>query len=883
MKQLNCRRIIAWFAVALTAFAFVATTILLEKYSRRIAYERTKAAQNVQERTPVFLLVQVVDPKGKPVQNAKIRLIVEKKTFVRQSDSKGLSQFVDLDSGEGKLVVEAADRARKTVRVSFRKTKNRTRVSLAKGERLQGSVIDDLGAAIAKARVTLQLQGEGDIEPWSVESDKNGGFSVSTLVIGTYTVDVSAEMHERSVRRKIRVPSGEPIKIILRRAASISGRIIQADDKPAAGATVLIAGSGIWPARNVKAGDRGLFEIVGLPSGVYEVRASLGDSVSKPKQGLEIEPGSKNSLTLKLIPGVSLKGKVFDAVNDEPIKNAEVTVGEDSLCFIPIAVRTDVRGEFTASGLLDKPHRVSIRRLGYVPVVNQMRSPGAEVHAFPMRRAAVVAGKVVDNRGAPIEHAVVELLGTSETGEPITMRSEALRFQSSLFESQLRGPLPLTNSKEQLSSENLGVTPGVVPMIPSQLEKRSTTSSKKDASASGFVTDKLGRFRIQGVPPGTIQLIARHPEYALTIGKLLSVASGSVTNDITLVMSEGGVIEGRIIDDKGTPVGLVRLEMTVKGDPFPRTTLSSEDGLFRFANVLGPVVITASPIGRPPARTEIEVEPHKVHRVELKVLSGSSTLEGRVLDQRGFPISGAIIRVQSTTKRSPFDITALSESDGSFEVVGLPDPPYRVSASHHEYAESAPVEVSSSHRRVVINLDTGSKITGTVIDEWHQKPLSRATVELQSSKETKRVKTRTTNEGRFQFRSVTAGKYYIIVTKKNYVSDRIELDIPSSRRGDTTVEIETIYLTPGGSVSGEVVDNRGAVVQNAEVAIGSPPIWKDAIRTDAKGRFRIDGIPSGSLTLSARHKNAGEAELPSPIRIFPLQETPGVLIRLPGR
>ncbi len=882
LKRLKQKRVTAWSAAALAAVALVVTLIWAQHHFRA-PDKGDGTASKASEKKLVSLAVKVVGIDGKPVPNAKTRLLVEKKTFVQQSDAAGISRYVDLHPGEGRLVVEAVGMARKTVRVSFQKVENSTRVSLVKGESLQGSVVDDLSAAIPKARVTLRLQEEEDSEPWSAKTDEKGLFSVSTLVAGTYTVDVEAEMHERSVHRKVGVPANKPIKIILRRVASLSGQVIRTDGKPAEGATVLIAGSGIWPARKVKAGERGRFEIIGLPSGVYEVRASLKNAISKPKQGLEIEPGSRNSLTLRLIPGVSLKGKVFDAVSEKPLGNADVTVGEDSLCFIPIAVRTDDQGEFVVSGLLDKPHRVSIRSLGYVPVTNQIRSAGREKHAFPMRRAAVVAGKVVDNQGAPIPQAMIELLGTSKTGEPITMRSDALSFRSTLFESQLRGPLPLTNSKGHLSSENLGVTPGVVPMIPSQLKQQSKASRKKDTTASGFVTDKQGRFRIQGVPPGTVQVIARHRDYALKIGKEFSVASGSVTDNVTIVLSEGGVIEGQVVDDKGTPVGLVRLEMKVQGDLFPRTTLSSEDGSFRFANVLGAVVITALPIGRPAARAELQVEPKKRHRVELKVLTGSSTLEGRVLDHRGFPISGAIVRVQSANARSPFDITALSESDGSFAVLGLPSPPYRVSASHHDYAENSPVEVSSSHRRVVINLETGVAVKGIVIDDWHQKPLGGATIELQSASGTKRVKTRTTNKGTFQFRSITSGKYYIIVTKKNYVTDRIELDLLNQGRRENTVEIETVYLTPGGSVSGEVVDSRGAVVQAAEVAIGSPPIWKNAVRTDAKGHFLIDGIPSGSVTLSARHKKAGEAELLRAVRVFPLQETPGVLIRLPGR
>ncbi|MBN1654127.1 MAG: carboxypeptidase regulatory-like domain-containing protein [Deltaproteobacteria bacterium] len=873
------------YAITVAIFAIVVIGAALTLwFQRTTAGPSTRTSRKQGDAEELFLEIRVFDSKRKPIQNARLRLITEKESRFQKSDAKGTARLAAPALGKAKLLVEASGMERKTLSLFLKDNRHQIDVSLAKGENIRGEVVDDRGKYVANARIELQLQEKEAEEPWTAVSDGKGIFSLSTLKAGVYTLDIEAEGHERSVRRRLRIPSEEPVKIILRRTGSLSGRVVNTDGSAAKGSQVLIAGSGIWPARKVMAQEQGKFQIIGIPSGIYEVRASLENAASQPKQGLEIKPGGSNTVTLQLIPGVVLKGKVFDAISKKPLKNADITVGEDSLCFIPMASRTDDNGRFVVTGLLEKPHRVSIRSPGYVPVIGQIREAGGEEHLFPMRRAAIVAGKVVNSQGEPVEQAWIELMGTSETGEPITMRSEALRFQTSLFENQIRGPLPLSPSNQQLSADNLGVTAGVVPMIPPRdLDETAKTSKAKGDIESGFATDPQGRFQIKDIPPGTVQVIARHRDFAPATSKPLKVASGSTRGDLTLVLSEGGSVEGKVVDDKGASVGLVRIELSAANEPFPRTALSSEDGSFRFNNVIGEVVITASPLGRPAARADLRIEPKKLYQVQLKVSSGSATLEGRVLDQRGFPIEGSIVRVQSSSRRSPFEITVLSEPDGSFSLAGLPDPPYRVSATHQDYAESEPEEVTSSEHRLAITLETGVTINGTVIDDWRQQPIGGASVRLLEETQKELAKTKTTNKGKFQFRKISYGNYYISIEKQNYLSDYIELRLQSLGNRFNVHEIETIYLTPGGSVSGQVVDNQGAAVRDAEVTVGVPPMWQEAVRTDAKGEFRIEGIPSGSVILSARHKRAGEAELAQPIRVFPLQETPGVLIRLSDR
>ena len=70
---------------------------------------------------------------------------------------------------------------------------------------------------------------------------------------------------------------------------------------------------------------------------------------------------------------------------------------------------------------------------------------------------------------------------------------------------------------------------------------------------------------------------------------------------------------------------------------------------------------------------------------------------------------------------------------------------------------------------------------------------------------------------------------------------------------------------------------------DAEVALGDTPAWRGSSRTDHRGHFTMAGVEPGERRLWARHRDAGETPVAAPVRVYPLQESPGVVLRLPGQ
>lgn len=66
-------------------------------------------------------------------------------------------------------------------------------------------------------------------------------------------------------------------------------------------------------------------------------------------------------------------------------------------------------------------------------------------------------------------------------------------------------------------------------------------------------TDNRGQFILTHLPPGLETLKADHPEYAFAIKKDIPVVEGQMTDDVKIILSRGGIIEGFIYDSEGNP------------------------------------------------------------------------------------------------------------------------------------------------------------------------------------------------------------------------------------------------------------------------------------------------------------------------------------------
>jgi hypothetical protein len=736
---------------------------------------------------------------------------------------------------------------------------------------LAGRVIDETGAPVAGA--TLEARAESDptsTNPLqSATGDAHGRFSVRGLPAGSYALIARAPLHELTVLPKVQAPSsGDALQVVLVRTSALRGEVRTMDGSPAAKATVTAAGSGLWPPRSLETDAQGRFELSPLPAGIYELRAKLGGTVSAPAEGVVLEPAAASFVTLYLVPGSDLRGRVVDAATGLPVAEAEVVVVEDALSAVPARTNSDARGEFAVGGLRPLVHRVWARAPGYVAVAGKVFNPGLELHVLSLLRAGSVAGSIVDELGQPVVGAEIELSGTAIDGSPLRVAANAQQLA--------------LGSRPPPAGDNLGIIEGPIPKVPLVALPQGAPGPSDPAAlaaAASFVSDAAGNFRIEGVAPGRLNVVSRHARFAPSRSPLETLNPGGNLVEVVVVMTRGLDLTGRVLDARGFPAAGVRVQLMLEGEPSARVTLSAADGRFAFPAVRGNAVLSAHPSGGPEVRETLVLEGSGPREVLLTLGGESRALAGRVVDPRGFPIEGALVRVESKDPRSPTVLSVASGGDGTFRFEGLPPPPYKLVAERAGFAPLTLALVSPRPgEEVRVGLATSATLAGQVVDRLRSQPIAGALVKLSPRGAAGSSRNATTDaQGWFEFHDVSAGEYSGTVHHDGHVSGQLSARLQEGRRS----ELEAIALEPAGAISGDVVDRLGVPVPGAQIAAGDPPAWAQAIQSDARGRFRLGSVEPGAQPLSARHPSAGESTRQVVVRVYPQQESPGVVLRLP--
>ncbi|MEI8256900.1 MAG: carboxypeptidase-like regulatory domain-containing protein, partial [Deltaproteobacteria bacterium] len=659
---------------------------------------------------------RVESPDGRPLGGAivDIILVLEGRTYPLAqalTDDDGGFALTGLPGGSYWLVARAPGRVRcvETVRIHDASPAPLT-LSLGLGAQIAGTVTTAPARGgnradvhpLANVVVRALPDGGGEGPPFATRADERGEFVIDNLPPGIYRVEVAEPGFEPSVRRAVPAPS-RGLAFAIRQLAAVRGTVRTASGLGATGATITIAGSGIWPARSTDAHSNGTFEIVGIPSGVYEVRARAGTEVAEPVAPLMLEPGDTRDIVLTVTPGASLDGRVLDAVTQQPIAGARVVLAEDALDAAPRAIIAGADGSFHAVGLLRRPHQVSARAPGYVPRMGALAIPGLVPVVLALDRQVAVTGRVVDGRGAPVAGAQLEVMARDLDDRVAWLTASSIAFRDALFTAQARGPRPLIPAGE------LGVMPGRVPSIPlTQPGGGSPWLAADAATQGGYVTDALGRFHIDEVPPGVINVVATHPAFVRGESAQRAVRAGESV-EIEIVMHQGGTIDGRLVDERGFPVPGQPVEVRIPGDPYPRRAFSQRDGTFRVPSVLGHVTVVALVAGRVGARAEADVGDDAVVPVTLTLDRGVRRLRGRVMDSRQYPVAGAEI-VLASSDRGASSSRTVSAADGTFDTMVLGVGAVAIDVHHPGFAPRS-MRVTDTTDDVTVELAPGARFT----------------------------------------------------------------------------------------------------------------------------------------------------------------------------
>jgi protocatechuate 3,4-dioxygenase beta subunit len=354
------------------------------------------------------------------------------------------------------------------------------------------------------------------------------------------------------------------------------------------------------------------------------------------------------------------------------------------------------------------------------------------------------------------------------------------------------------------------------------------------------------------VPVGeTTVEVAAHGYGAMTV--TLAV-TGKLRRNFEL--SPEGVLVGRAVRaDDGTPVAGAIVAVEASGESFPgmvgvggamARAATDDDGRFRIEGLLpGRRQVSAAADGLRMSTMDVLVEAGEAGEPVELALAPAATVRGVVLDEKKQPVAGATVSISEPNPmwtRMADSLSGISQDDGSFVIERVVAGEYEASVRPYERANRARQHTFEVPANGLDGLELvvtrGSTVSGVVT--LGHRPLGGARVYLRGGGE----QVQSESDGRFRIRGVEPGDHgiYAEAIQEGAFTNGPVVHVDAGK----DVSGITLELDLAGTISGVVVDQRGAPVAGAYLSI-SLVDGRDVgeATTGDDGAFKIGALSGG--------------------------------------
>lgn len=592
-------------------------------------------------------------------------------------------------------------------------------------ESLNGTVVDTAGAPVAGALVAA-----AERSPWAAErlpltrSDAGGRF---TLELPDFFLGQATRLLALTESpRRVGAYCGRPAPtatVVLRPVRACSGQLVDPARRPLAGVAVRVESvlcgatdSALWPPPpwpewGTTTDARGRWSLLAAPVG-GELTLSADDGQHQPARwGTDDYDGPT-----VLGYGATVRGRVSTAAG-QPVAGLRLGALPEWGRAALRLTRTDVAGRFTLAGLPPGKCRVLQRdptaAVAAAPSAVLSLRPGCtrddvDLVAQPSLALTVRVVSADDRRplpdiavaveGVPLwdgpspdypaprtdAHGEVRLrvgpgeLGVSVGGQGLWGATAESFARPVLAAGQAPTPVTLTLARRRLIEGVVRDTAGV-PLTDAEVRTENTAITRTDAA---------GHFRLGPLLPGADYPVSVTEPSGYRRHEARHTLSAVPAQTWTLVVPACArcTVRGRVVDQAGQPVDGATVTLWVphtsphaaslwRWRDTPPRTVTDEGGGYRLPDLpaLAGYQATAACRGYR-ARAAVAVgADFGAPDLVLDALRGR--VAGRVVDPRGQPLAGAVVRVLGLADRE-----ARTAADGRFELTGLPERGWRVLA-----------------------------------------------------------------------------------------------------------------------------------------------------------------------------------------------------------
>ncbi|MFT7669042.1 MAG: protocatechuate 3,4-dioxygenase beta subunit [Planctomycetota bacterium] len=530
-------------------------------------------------------------------------------------------------------------------------------------------------------------------------------------------------------------------------ANSVSGRVLSPDFKPLAGAKVTLTRAGLGGMmfqnepmdrskdRFTTSDAEGEYTFLNIePWDQYSVEADAEHYCRAEMSPVSVDSmGTSTQPDIILSLGASLSGTIMDTAGN-PVPGAQVTLEglfgqfNDTPSPDSLLVTSESDGTYMISNVEAGNRRLQITAEGYA---NQSKSGLVFRDEEPlttdvtMEIAEMICGKVTSKAGGPVANAKVlgisfsntnrqcrDQVYTDENGDfclehlaagKYTLAVSADGFRR-LQETRVQtggSGLVLELEEQGMVNGRLVVSAGELPtnfeVQLRQVHQGNTVTSLIGKSYPMASED--GSYSIECPQSGTFKVQAIAEGYAPGFSEEFRFTMGQGMSGVTIQMTQGGSIIGRVVDGEGNPVGRPRVEThdntwtnnlfdRALGDQFPTNitkaaATGNDAGKFRL-KMLRPETyqlrIRASGFCEFSMVDTLVTEGNETNIGDIVMIKGGE-ISGSVIDLAGRPVVGAKIRLNPEGNQgTPHSYETKSGSGGKYVVPNIYPGKYKLTA-----------------------------------------------------------------------------------------------------------------------------------------------------------------------------------------------------------